>query len=176
MLNKIGKILRSILIGLLALIVIMCIVGQTRKLLEKNDVKPLGKLVNVDGKRIHVYSTGKGKKTIVLMPGLGCPTPSIDFKPLINEFKKDFKVVVVEPFGYGFSDATSKERTVENIVYETRSALKEVKIDSPYILMPHSISGVYAQYFASVYPKEVEAIVMLDSTLVSDNLIENGKN
>ncbi|EPY6469937.1 alpha/beta hydrolase [Clostridium sporogenes] len=175
MLKKIIKILRNILIVILALLIIISIVGQVRKYLERNDVKPLGVLVNVNGKKMHVYSEGHGKKTIVLMPGLGSIAPSIDFKPLINELKKEFKVVVVEPFGYGFSEETSKERRVENIAYETRSALKKAKIEGPYILMPHSISGVYAQYYASIYPKEVESIVMLDTTLVKACLEDSDK-
>ena len=175
MLKKIIKILRNILIVILALLIIISIVGQVRKYLEKDDVKPLGVLVNVDGKKMHVYSEGYGKKTIVLMPGLGSIAPVIDFKPLINEFKKDFRVVVVEPFGYGFSEETLKERTVENIVDETRMALKKARIDGPYILMPHSISGVYAQYYASAYPKEVESIIMLDTTLVKACLEDSDK-
>lgn len=175
MFSKITKILRRVLAVILTLLIVMCIVGQVRKYIEKDDVKPLGTLVEVDGKKIHVYSEGKGKKTIVLMPGLGSTAPSVDFKPLINELKKDFKVVVVEPFGYGFSDETSKERSVENIVGETRMALKKAKIEGPYILMPHSISGVYAEYYAAVYPKEVESIVMLDTTLVKASLEESDK-
>ncbi|ENK1244174.1 alpha/beta hydrolase [Clostridium sporogenes] len=175
MLKKIIKILRNSIIVILALLVIISIVGQVRKYLEKNDVKPLGGLVNVDGKKMHIYSEGHGKKTIVLMPGLGSTAPSIDFKPLINEFKKDFRVVVVEPFGYGFSEETSKKRSVENIVHETRMALKKAKIDGPYILMPHSISGVYAQYYASAYPNEVDAIIMLDTTSVKAVIKEKDK-
>ncbi|WP_434305292.1 alpha/beta fold hydrolase [Clostridium botulinum] len=175
MLKKIIKILRNILIVILALLIIISIVGQVRKYLEENDVKPLGILVNVDGKKMHIYSEGHGKKTIILMPGLGSVAPSIDFKPLINELKKDFKVVVVEPFGYGFSEETSKERTVENIIDETRKALKKAKIEGPYILMPHSISGVYAQYYASTYPDEVDAIIMLDTTLVKTVIEEKDK-
>lgn len=175
MLKKIIKILRNILIVILALLIIISIVGQVRKYLEENDVKPLGVLVNVDGKKMHIYSEGHGKKTIILMPGLGSVAPSIDFKPLINELKNDFKVVVVEPFGYGFSEETSKERTVENIIDETRMALKKAKIEGPYILMPHSISGVYAQYYASAYPNEVDAIIMLDTTLVKACLEDSDK-
>lgn len=175
MFKKIMKILRSIFIVILSVLIIMPIVGQVRKHLEKNDVKPLGMMVEVDGKKMHVYSEGEGDKTIVLMPGLGSIAPSIDFKPLIKELKKDFKVVVVEPFGYGFSDETTMERSVENIIDETRTALKEASIDGPYILMPHSISGIYAEYYAAVYPKEVEAIIMLDTTLVKTSLEESSE-
>lgn len=175
MIKKVIKLLRNILVGILALIIIIAIVGQTRKYVEKDDVKPSGIFVKVDGKKMHVYSKGEGKKTIVLMPGLGTTAPSLDFKPLISEFSKDFKVIVVEPFGYGFSDKTSRERSVENIVDETRKALKAAKIHGPYILMPHSVSGVYAQYYAAAYPKEVEAIIMLDTTLVKTVVEESDK-
>lgn len=175
MIKKMIKILRSILIVVLALIIIITIIGQVRKYIERHDVKPLGIEVNVNDNKMHVYSVGSGKKTIVLMPGLGTTVPSIDFKPLISELSKEFKVVVVEPFGYGFSDKTLKERSVENIVDETRNALKASNIDGSYILMPHSISGVYAQYYAATYPKEVEAIIMLDTTLVKTVVEESDK-
>lgn len=182
MIKRILNILKKSPIVIIALLIIISIVGQVRKYVEKDDVDPLGTLVEIDGKKMHIYSQGEGNKTIVLMPGLGTTAPSIDFKPLIEELKNNFKVVVVEPFGYGFSDETSKERSVENIISETRMTLKEANIDGPYILMPHSISGVYAEYYASIYPEEVEAIIMLDTTLTSviieesDNIyLSNGK-
>ncbi|HSL93365.1 MAG TPA: alpha/beta hydrolase, partial [Bacillota bacterium] len=34
----------------------------------------------------------------------------------------------------------------------------------PYILMPHSASGIYAEFYASTYPQEVSALILLDST------------
>jgi pimeloyl-ACP methyl ester carboxylesterase len=66
---------------------------------------------------------------------------------------------------YGWSDLTDKERTVENIVGEIRMALKEANIEGPYILMPHSISGIYILYYANQYPSEVKAIIGIDPTL-----------
>ncbi len=106
-----------------------------------------------------------GENTIVLLSGLGTAAPVLDFEPLINQMAKNHKVVVVEPFGYGWSDMTEKERTVENIVEEIRTALKESGIEGPYILMPHSISGIYSIYFADKYPNEVKAIIGIDPTL-----------
>jgi pimeloyl-ACP methyl ester carboxylesterase len=38
--------------------------------------------------------------------------------------------------------------------------------------MPHSAAGIYSEYYASKYPKEVSAIIMLDTT--STARIENG--
>ena len=114
---------------------------------------------------MHVYTKGNGNHTIVLMSGLGTVTPTLDFEPLINEMAKNNKVVVVEPFGYGWSDITNKERTVENIVEEIRTALEKLNIQGPYILMPHSISGIYSMYYANTYPDEIKAVIGIDPTL-----------
>lgn len=113
---------------------------------------------------MHVYTKGDGENTIVLLSGLGTAAPVLDFEPLVNELAKNHKVVVVESFGYGWSNVTNKERTVENIVEKIRTALKS-NIEGPYILMPHSISGIYSMYYANAYPDEVKAVIGIDFTL-----------
>ncbi|MYL42672.1 alpha/beta fold hydrolase [Virgibacillus massiliensis] len=132
---------------------------------EKNYYPPIGQLVRVDGDRMHVYTKGEGENTIVLLPGLGTTAPALDFEPLVDEISKQHRVVIVEPFGYGWSDITNKERTVENIVEEIRFALQKANIEGPYILMPHSISGIYSVYYSNKYPDEIEAVIGIDATL-----------
>lgn len=132
---------------------------------EQKKYLSTGELVEVDGKNMHIYTKGDGDNTIILLSGLGTTAPALDFEPLINEMSKNNKVVVVESFGYGWSDITNKERTVENIVEEIRISLKKSDIQGPYILMPHSISGIYSMYFANKYPEEVKAVIGIDPTL-----------
>jgi pimeloyl-ACP methyl ester carboxylesterase len=121
-------------------------------------------MVEVNGRRMHVYSMGKGGRTIVLLPGFGVALPSADFGPLMRELSKEYTVVCIEYFGLGFSDQTDAPRTNENYVEEIRAALSGAGFKAPYVLMPHSASGVYSEYYAAAYPKEVSAIVMLDTT------------
>jgi pimeloyl-ACP methyl ester carboxylesterase len=82
----------------------------------------------------------------------------------MRKLSENYTVVCVEYFGIGFSSETSKPRTVENYVKEIRTALTKAGFTPPFILMPHSISGVYSEYYAAEYPEEVEAIIALDST------------
>lgn len=42
--------------------------------------------------------------------------------------------------------------------------LKKAGIKAPYVLMPHSISSVYSEYYAAKYPDEIQAIISLDGT------------
>jgi pimeloyl-ACP methyl ester carboxylesterase len=132
---------------------------------EQSTYPPLGELVEVDGGKMHVYTKGEGENTIVLLSGAGTAAPAIDYAPLMDELSRNNRVVVIEPFGYGWSDVTDKERTVENIVEEMREALQQARIEGPYILMPHSISGIYSMYYANTYPNEVKAVIGIDSTL-----------
>jgi len=140
---------------------------QVLKLVEKNRYHAPGVYVQVDGKKMHIYSEGNGSKTIVLLGGYGTGSPVIDFSPLIKELSESYKVVVVENFGYGWSDVTKKSRTSENIINETRTALKEAGFAPPYILMPHSIWGLYSLYYANIYPNEIKSIIGIDSSVPS---------
>ncbi|WP_235753808.1 alpha/beta fold hydrolase [Psychrobacillus sp. INOP01] len=158
-------IIRNIVLAIATLFLIWVAFHQVMVAYEQKSYPALDKLVEVDGKNMHVYTKGEGPNTIVLLSGLGTVAPVLDFEPLIDEMSKRNKVVVVEPFGYGWSDLTDKDRTVESLVQELRTALIKSNIEGPYILMPHSISGVYSMYYANKYPEEIKAIIGIDPTL-----------
>jgi len=131
---------------------------------ELRDVEPFGQMVEVNGKMMHVHSMGDGEQIIVLLPGFGTPVPSASFGPLMRELSAEFTVVVIEYFGVGFSDQIDTPRTNANYTQEIRAALLTAGFKPPYILMPHSASGVYAEYFATRHPNEVSALILLDTT------------
>ncbi|GAK08336.1 alpha/beta fold hydrolase [Geomicrobium sp. JCM 19038] len=121
-----------------------------------------GDVVHINDANMHVYSEGKGENTIVFMSGGGTQAPTIDFKPLWSLLTDEYRIAVVEKPGYGWSEESDSPRTVENMVAEMREALRLSGHTPPYVLAPHSMSGLEALYFASVYPEEVQAIVGLD--------------
>ena len=135
---------------------------------EKKDKKRYpqsGRLVEVRGKKMHIYSCGTGANTVVLVPGQGTPTPSLDFKPLIDRLADQYKVVVPEPFGYGYSDKSNEPRTVQNVVDEMREGLRKAGFFPPYVLGAHAMGGIATLYWAAHYPREVAAVVGIDTAL-----------
>lgn len=166
-----GKVLLWILAILVGLVIISAVTHNILKPIEKNKYE-IGQTIKIDDKKMQAYVTGSGDKTIVLLSGLGTASPITDFMPLAERLSTDYKVVILEYFGYGFSDTTKKQRSNENIVNEIRAALKELDITGPYILMPHSISGVYAMYEALKYPNEVEAIIGIDESIPNQTKIK----
>lgn len=162
--KKVMMIFRIIVAVIAVFMLIGAILHATYFKGKFQQIKPYGKLVNVDDGQMHVYSMGKGEKTIVLLPGMGVSLPSVDFAPLMRRLSGKYRVVCVEYFGVGFSSETSKPRTCENYVEEIRTALSQAGFKAPYVLMPHSISSIYSEYYAAKYPQEVEAIISLDGT------------
>ncbi|WP_329009056.1 alpha/beta hydrolase [Micromonospora rifamycinica] len=131
---------------------------------EASSITRYGQLVPVDGKRMNVVVAGNGAETIVLLPGLGTAAPALDFQPLITELESTYRVVAVEPFGTGLSDPADTERTAANITAEVHAALRHLGIDR-YVLMGHSIAGIYALTYAASYADELVAFVGIDSSV-----------
>lgn len=126
--------------------------------------------LKIDEKTMRAYVKGSGDTTIVMLSGWGTESPIDDFMPLADKFCDDYRVVILEYFGYGESDITEDERSNKAIVDEIRQALKKLHIEPPYILMPHSMSGLYSLYYANNYPSEVSAIIGIDASLPQKQL------
>lgn len=163
------RVLRKSLIVVLAMMIILVlfvIISFVRHKIcsskEKDLRTPLGALVEVNGHNMSVYIEGKEDKTLVFLSGGGTCSPILDFKSLYSLLTDEYKIVVVEKFGYGFSDVVDENRDIDTILSETRMALEKAEVQGPYILCPHSMSGLEALYWAQKYPKEVEAIIGLD--------------
>ena len=99
---------------------------------------------------------------IVLLSGSGVASPIYDYKALYSKLTDQYRVVVVEKFGYGYSDRCGRSRDVAKMVDELRAALAKAGICAPYRLMPHSMSALEAIYWANAYPGEVLEIIGLD--------------
>ena len=159
------KLLKIILIIATIIILLMVISFAHHKICSSKEKKllvPLGELVEVNGYNMSIYTEGEGDKTLVFMSGSGTCSPILDFKSLYSLLSGEYKIVVVEKFGYGFSDIVEEKRDIDTILSETRMALDKAGIQDPYVLCPHSLSGLEALYWAQKYPDEVEAIVGLD--------------
>jgi pimeloyl-ACP methyl ester carboxylesterase len=161
------KMILKILLGLLGAFVIclLAIFFRNRIMLAKEKTvfeNPLGEMVEVDGNKMCVYTTGEGEHTLLFLSGSGTVSPILDFKSLYDLMKDDYRIVVIEKFGYGFSDIVETERSFDTILRQDREALSKLGMEGPYILCPHSMSALEAIYWAQEYPEEVQAIIGLD--------------
>ena len=179
--KRTGKVVKIALLALLAVMLLVIGVtfiihriktGKEQDLLkEKGYYNP----VSVGDYSLNVAKFGKenGGHTIVAMSGLGMGDFPITARQMTSALEEDNLVVFIDRAGYGLSDDTGNDMTIEYIVEDYRKALKNAGLTAPYILMPHSMGGVYANYWSGMYPEEVEAVVFVDGTPLSDAVFEN---
>lgn len=158
-------IMKTVLIIFAILLFLMLAVYINHKIhlmKESGLLLPIGQIVEVDGHNMSVYTEGDGAATLVFMSGSGTCSPILDFKSLYSLLSDKYRIAVVEKFGYGFSDVVDKSRDIDSVLENTRAALNAAGLYAPYVLCPHSMSGLEALYWTQKYPEEVKAIIGLD--------------
>ncbi|WP_440109575.1 alpha/beta fold hydrolase [Paenibacillus sp. QZ-Y1] len=127
----------------------------------KEDFPPPGKLVQVGSYQLHIHKQGSGSPTIIMEAGSG--ETSLSWRDIPTELAKHATVVTYDRAGYAWSESAATERTGANIVKELHSALEKAKIPGPYIMVGHSLGGMYARLFAQTYTNEVQSLVLIDA-------------
>lgn len=177
---KVAKIIGAILLGLLILLAIgvaaSALSHRSQLRDEAEKYPPPGTMVEVNDSQLHVYAEGEGERTLVFMAGHGTSSPTLDFKPLWMRMADEYRIVVVEKAGYGWSESSGNPRDLETILEETRQALEAAGEDGPYVLVPHSMSGLEAIYWGQKYPEEVEAIIGLDPLVPDADILPDASS
>lgn len=111
------KSMLRVFLWIVAIIVILIWIcfGYHRYKLRKEEKlrEPLGQLIDINGNNISIYVEGSGSKTLVFLSGSGTCSPILDFKSLYSLLSDEYRIVVVEKFGYGYSDVVDEDRNIQ---------------------------------------------------------------
>lgn len=128
-----------------------------------------GQAVEVNGKTMVVDIQGEeNETTIILLPGSASASPVLEFLPLAEALSKHYRVITIEPFGYGLSDTTDASRDMDTVVNELHQCVSTLGCDR-YYLMAHSLSGLYSLYWTNTYPEEVLGFIGIDCSVPGQN-------
>jgi pimeloyl-ACP methyl ester carboxylesterase len=126
--------------------------------------------------RIRLEGHTGGKGTVILESGVG---DTLDVWKAIQPriAAGCTRTVAYNRAGYDGSDPALGPRDAATIVDELRAELKRRNLDPPYILVGHSLGGLYMQYFARNFPQDVAGLVLIDSTHWNQGLrVDNSAN
>lgn len=129
---------------------------------DRRRFPPPGHMMDVGGRRVHLWIEGEGGPAVVLVPG--CGDSSINFATLLPSLARETKTVIFDRAGLGWSDAVWKPMAQLDAADDLRAALHQAGIDPPYVLVGHSMGGYIVRMFAAGYPDEVAGIVLVDSS------------
>ena len=171
------RVFKKWFFGILIALLIVCLFGIGATIVSHNvytnrDVSLLKEsgLYNLvelpDGRKMNVSAYGKqdSEAVYVAISGIGIQNFSVYMQHVVQPIKDDVLTVFIDRAGYGYSDDSTNKQTVQQIVKDYRDALEAADINGPYILVAHEYGGVYASYWASEYPEELEGVIYFDGT------------
>ena len=118
-------------------------------------------MVDVGGHRLHAIRKGKGRPAVVFESGWGSEIRTWEYVfATVAEFTT---VVAYSRAGNGDSEAGPLPRTPERIAEDLHILLRQMNIEPPYVLVGHSLGGLYIRVFAALHPEEVSGLVFIDA-------------
>ena len=134
---------RRIVVGVALCLALLAVAGLAYQgiasAVDARRFPPPGKMVDVGGHRLHVYSTGEGSPTVIMEAGIeGCSLMWCKVQPEVAKFTR---VCTYDRAGMGWSEAGPMPRTGGQIVGELHTLLKNAGIPGPYVLVGHSFGG-----------------------------------
>ena len=155
------RVLLSLLVlfGLLLLAGLAC--GSIGTLADALRFPRPGELVSVGGTRLHVHCTGEGSPTVILEALSG--GSSINWGWVQPEVAAHTRVCAYDRAGRAWSDGGTPSRDLWGTVEDLHTLLRNAGESGPYVMVGHSIGGVYVRGYTERYPDEVAGVVLIDS-------------
>ena len=116
------------------------------------------KFLQIDGHKIRYLESGNSDQTLVLVHGLGASAER--WNNVIPIFSKNFKVIVPDLIGFGYSDKPLLDYTPEFFSDFLHKFFIESAIDDPFVV-GSSLGGQISAEYASTRPSNVKKLVLV---------------
>lgn len=135
------------------------------------------------GRRLYLECRGAGSPTVVLEAGYRSPMtvwtddlvqPDRPRVMVRDGIARDSRVCVYERPGTAavldgtlhpslLSDPVPQPRSAESVVADLHAVLQAAGVPGPYVLVGHSLGGLFVRLYAATFPTEVVGLVLVDA-------------
>ncbi len=132
---------------------------------EARDAKrfpPPGKLVDIDGRQMHIDCRGTGSPTIIVEQGLGAQP--LSWAPVIEQLSAITTTCAYDRAGMGYSEPLDGPTRAVEVARRLGELLRRAGVTDPLVFVAWSAGGVYARQFQRQFPAKVAGMVLVDST------------
>jgi pimeloyl-ACP methyl ester carboxylesterase len=130
------------------------------------------------GRELYLECRGRGRPTVILVSGYGNGAdvwsglePGVRRPPVLAGVARFTRVcaydrpnTILQPDGRSRSDPVPQPRTAAEAVAELHALLRAARLPGPYVLVGHSLGGLFVRLYASTYPRQVAGLVLVDAT------------
>lgn len=138
-----------------------------QRLAERRDARrfpPPGELVDIGGRRLHVFRSGTGGPAVIVLPALSTPAAEWVRAQRALTQRTDATIVLVDRAGIGWSDPGPWPRSLSTMADEADALITALGITEPVILVGHSVGGLIARLFAARNRERVARLILADSS------------
>ena len=130
-------------------------------------------MVNAGGREVAVYTgssetdrkAGGEAPAIVFFSSDSLPGATLHLKPLADLLAKDYRVIVIDYPGTGYSPDTDGERSADFYADLVKATLDEMGIKDNIVLAAHLLSGLYAYRYIEKYPEGIRGLIGVDAVV-----------
>jgi len=162
--QKISNFTKRGIIGTVLVVLLLAIAGTIYQTAaseaDQLNFPAPGNLIDVGGFKLHINCMGEGSPTVILEAMSGGASPYWGW--VQPEIAKKTRVCSYDRAGFYWSESDSEPQSLARTVRNLHTLLENANISGPYVLVGHSIGGVYMRQFAADYPDDVVGVVLLD--------------
>jgi pimeloyl-ACP methyl ester carboxylesterase len=125
----------------------------------------------IKGAALEYVMSGSGAPPIVLVNGAGGPIEG--WHRVYAELETFSTVFAYNRPGIGGSDRPNSPQSGDVIVATLRELLAAVGLNPPYLLVGHSLGGLYVNLYARQFPHETAGVILLDAAAPGDEVLQD---
>lgn len=118
-------------------------------------------LIAVNGAMMHMQCEGVGHPTVIFESGAGASY--LNWRGVQQAIVQDVRTCVYDRQGLGWSEYTGTTPTRKFVAQTLYTLLENAGESGPYVLVGHSLGGLFAREYAALHPEDVAGIVLIDA-------------
>jgi pimeloyl-ACP methyl ester carboxylesterase len=159
--------IRRITLGLAGLVVLALIVGAASEQVIRRRVSTkfpaAGRLIEIGGRSIQLDCRGTGSPTVVLEAGLDV-LGSLSWATVHDSLAAMTRTCAYSRAGILWSGRSDRPFSVNAAVADLRLTLDKAGERAPFLMVGHSIGGLYATAFTRRFRADVAGLVLVDAS------------
>jgi pimeloyl-ACP methyl ester carboxylesterase len=123
------------------------------------------RLLQANGRTFRVFMKGfenrtPGTPAVIFENGLGVDLSH--WNTILDSVARFAPVFAYDRTGTGESERIFRMPTIQSISNDLKALLQSAHVDPPYILVGHSLGGVFIRAFAGYFPGDIAGLVFID--------------
>ncbi|HEU5336413.1 MAG TPA: alpha/beta hydrolase [Terriglobales bacterium] len=127
-----------------------------------NDPAPIGRLVDIGGRKLNIHCTGAGTPTVIVENG-GAAF-SFDWALVQPQVSRFTRICTYDRAGYAWSDVGPEFDSFNQADHDLYLLLTKAGVPGPFVLVGHSFGGLLVRFYQARHPANVVGMVLVDSS------------